>query len=643
LEQDAVDRLKMMRTKNQSEGAVGKNCVGRTRFFQRGHFNRWRVAALSSRLLLSLCVCGLLVSSSEFSATGRQQNDQILSAARSALERADYETALLRANEALKSNPGDATAKDILVQAQKGKDAQDAAHEKALKIADDALKSGDYDRAIDLLQLIIEGWPSDQIAKDLLLTAQQRKGANAQYQAAIAKADQALEEGNFTIAIQAASQASRLRPGDRRAEDILLRAHLREKAAKSSEPRLESVVQAAPSGTNGATRASEVLTTADQIKESNVPYEAAIAKAEQALRDDNYSSAIESASQAASLRPGDRKARDIMLRARIREQAATKSEAPPINSVVQTDQSGTNAPVSAKSESSTTEVAPDTSLRKIKPHPHEVTVSGDYFLGQGQVTMPFGFALSGQPDFASIKPSVATPNRNSDYIGASASYGYKQQWYIDVAYAHGDSSGTLNLDLGGERNLPSEFSIRDDILQVYLRYTPKFLLYTPVSAYLRVGGSFVQAKLHDNTTIPDLGVYVQDDNTQDYLGNFGAGVGYGITPSWSRTLRIGFQLEAEGFFGSRSQDITEDLPNSELGFKPTAKIDNTLYGGIGRGTVRVQYGFGKSGLLKVYLEGGVQGKFTNIKYSSEGENFKGGSFDELLWGPYAKVGVRMAF
>ena len=85
------------------------------------------------------------------------------------------------------------------------------------------------------------------------------------------------------------------------------------------------------------------------------------------------------------------------------------------------------------------------------------------------------------------------------------------------------------------------------------------------------------------------------------------------------------------------------LPQAGIGFPfPTVSINNALYGGIGRGTVRYEYRLGKSGLFKVFAEGGIQGKFTLINYSSSG-NFRGGSFNELLWGPYAKVGLRYAF
>jgi hypothetical protein len=101
---------------------------------------------------------------------------------------------------------------------------------------------------------------------------------------------------------------------------------------------------------------------------------------------------------------------------------------------------------------------------------------------------------------------------------------------------------------------------------------------------------------------------------------------------------VGLQAEAEGFFGTREQDLTESFPNAGISL-PSASIDNTLYGGIGRGTVRLEYRLGKSGLLRAFLDAGAQVKFTRIDYPDVAED----TFDELLWGPYAKLGLSYSF
>jgi hypothetical protein len=54
-------------------------------------------------------------------------------------------------------------------------------------------------------------------------------------------------------------------------------------------------------------------------------------------------------------------------------------------------------------------------------------------------------------------------------------------------------------------------------------------------------------------------------------------------------------------------------------------------------TVRFEYRLGRSGLFKVFADGGAQAKYTQIQYSGLG------TFDELLWGPYVKLGVRYDF
>jgi hypothetical protein len=89
---------------------------------------------------------------------------------------------------------------------------------------------------------------------------------------------------------------------------------------------------------------------------------------------------------------------------------------------------------------------------------------------------------------------------------------------------------------------------------------------------------------------------------------------------------------------ARTQDSNETL-TEDFGLEPvTVSLDNTLMGGIGRGTVRFEYRLGSSGLLRVYLDAGFQAKFTIVDYPDGG-----GSENELLWGPYAKLGVRYSF
>jgi len=268
-------------------------------------------------------------------------------------------------------------------------------------------------------------------------------------------------------------------------------------------------------------------------------------------------------------------------------------------------------------------------------NPHEIFVSGDFLLGEGNVTMPFGFSLAEVPFVGgNVIKSVAKPDRSSTYYGATLSYGYRQSWYLDLEYANGTSSGDTDVLLGTPPTLPSSFKIDDNRYQAYIRYTFPGLRGTKLSPYLRAGVSYVDAELKDETTIPAPGLYRQTDRTTDILGKLGFGVTY-----WLHTgprFRLGLQAEGEGFYGNRSQESTEQLQNAGFAF-PTASINNDLYGGIGRGTARLEYLLGRSTRRKLFGDVGIQAKFTEINYPSLG------SFDELLWGPYVKLGLRYAF
>lgn len=270
---------------------------------------------------------------------------------------------------------------------------------------------------------------------------------------------------------------------------------------------------------------------------------------------------------------------------------------------------------------------------------HEVSVSGDLFFGQGQVTMPFNFSLA--QSGLDVTKEVGTPDRSSTYYGGTLSYSYGQAWFLDLSYAQGSSSGNADVPLGTYPNgnpftVPSTFTIDDQWYQAYIRYTFPGLRGKRLSAYLRGGMSYVTADLTDDSSIPGLGLYKQTDKTTDLLGNLGFGLGYRLYTT--RRFRIDLQFEGEGFFGQRSQESLETLPELDPLFPyKTANIDNTLYGGIGRLTVRFEYRLGRSGLFKVFADGGAQMRYTQIEYSGVG------TFDELLWGPYVKLGVRYDF
>jgi hypothetical protein len=273
-------------------------------------------------------------------------------------------------------------------------------------------------------------------------------------------------------------------------------------------------------------------------------------------------------------------------------------------------------------------------LQAPKPTKNEISVSGDVMLGQGTVTLPLGYSL--KQSLGGIVPtpvSAFSVPRSSTYFGGTVSYSYGQAWYVDLSFAQGQSSGSQSIDTGFLGSLNSTFSINDTWYQIYAKYTFPQLRGKRFSAYLRVGASYINSELKDNSSDPIR--YVQTDKTQDLLGNLGGGLGYTVYSS--RHLRFGLQTEIEGFYGNRSQSSLETL-GSDNGLTPTsASINNSLYGGIGRATMRLEYRLGQSGLFKIFSEVGAEGRYTMVSYPGAGTQ------NELLWGPYAKLGIRYAF
>lgn len=279
---------------------------------------------------------------------------------------------------------------------------------------------------------------------------------------------------------------------------------------------------------------------------------------------------------------------------------------------------------------------PPPMLQAPKPTKNEVSVSGDVMLGSGTVTLPLGYSLQQSLGNNANSPVGAfSVPRSSTYYGGTISYSYGQAWYVDLSYAQGQSSGSQSIDTGWLGSLNSTFSINDTWYQVYIKYAFPQLRGKRLSAYLRVGASYVTAEIKDNATNPEQLRYTQADNTTDMLGNVGFGLGYSLYST--RHLRLGLQLEGEGFYGIRSQQSLESLSADQGVNFVSASIDNTLYGGIGRVTFRAEYRLGQSGLFKIFAEVGGEGRYTMITYPSASAP------DELLWGPYAKLGIRYAF
>jgi len=132
-----------------------------------------------------------------------------------------------------------------------------------------------------------------------------------------------------------------------------------------------------------------------------------------------------------------------------------------------------------------------------------------------------------------------------------------------------------------------------------------------------------------------LGLYDQTDKTTDIFGNVGLGATYAFYTHGR--FSVGLQGELEAFGGVRNQSSLETI-QTDLGLNPaTANIDNTVYGGAGKGTVHFEYRLGSSGFCRIFLDGGAQYQYSLISYPGAGDK------TETLWGPYVKIGLRYSF
>ncbi len=88
-----------------------------------------------------------------------------------------------------------------------------------------------------------------------------------------------------------------------------------------------------------------------------------------------------------------------------------------------TNQLQQSAPPPKEEASVPSSTLPPLTLRSSKPKENEVSDSGDFMLGQGQVTMPIGYSLKqslNEPG-VNVPVSVIKPTRSSEYFGATVS------------------------------------------------------------------------------------------------------------------------------------------------------------------------------------------------------------------------------
>ncbi len=490
------------------------------------------------------------------------------------------------------------------------------------------------------------------------------------YDSAIAQARQSLQTGDYDTAIARANDALQARPGDKAAKDIMNRASVR-KAMQGPAP----AGQPAPMPQASSKPAPPPISSAKPAP-AKAGYDSSIASARAALKREDYDEAEADANQALKARPKDAAAQSILVqvkkgRQERKEHDQAMAEAQKAmnardypravnlltlvvegwpNDVVAKDMLAaakqgrpyTPRPAVAMQAPSPS-LAYGTNGPRIgmkappKARKNEVSVSGDFFLGEGTVSLPLGYSLRAAlgGSAASIPVGPVSVNRSSEYFGGTLSYSFGQIWYLDLSYLKGSSSGdqTINTQtLPG--NFQSHFTIDDTWYQLYVRYTFPKLRGKRFSAYLRGGATYIDAKLTDSAFTPE-GSYDQTDKTTEIQGNLGFGLSYRL---WTlNRARFFLNVEGEGFYAHRSQKSTETL-GADTGLEPTtAKISNNLYGGIGRATLRFEYTLGKQGVFRIFGDGGFQGRLMEITYPGAGTQ------QERLYGPYVKAGLRYSF
>lgn len=306
------------------------------------------------------------------------------------------------------------------------------------------------------------------------------------------------------------------------------------------------------------------------------------------------------------------------------------------------------APVSATApgavaDASTPLGLPGMPLPQPTVYKNELSASADFMYGRGTITVPIGYALRNAS--AAFPVNAVSADRSTVYYGGTVSYSFGRSWYLDVSGENGRSTGSTSIsipNLSQPGTFPASFNVNDTWYQAYLRYNFKnFLAGSRFRAYLRGGVSLVNATLDTVNSSFSSGqhfgagdFYSEHDKTFDVLGN----LGFGLTYSLYSTVRLkmGLQMEGEGFGGNRSQDITETfVPSPSLSGKTT--INDTVYGAIGRLTLHADYRLGETGRWKMTGDIGMMTKYSFVSYPDFGTK------EELLYGPYAKVGVSFVF
>jgi len=180
---------------------------------------------------------------------------------------------------------------------------------------------------------------------------------------------------------------------------------------------------------------------------------------------------------------------------------------------------------------------------------------------------------------------------------------------------------------------------------------------TRFAAYLRLGATYSENSASVSYSVGQIsGGFESISN--DYLGNIGLGGEYYVYRGDS--FKVTTVIEGEGFGGLRTSSIQENLDLSAAGrninFNAAMDQDSLVYGGLGRGVLRLVKTLGQEGRWKLNVDVGFQGKYLINEYDSmansltpeylregPGKSRQNVHGTELLWGPYGRVGLSYSF
>jgi len=286
---------------------------------------------------------------------------------------------------------------------------------------------------------------------------------------------------------------------------------------------------------------------------------------------------------------------------------------------------------------------------------HEIGVSGDFLYGNGYVQLPIGEALFRGTDLGDIGVGkFTTADRKSAlYYGGTLSGSIGKTWYLDVSYSRGTTEGSLqDLNVFGLPSafIKSDYKLSDQYYQMYGKYAFPQFSGTRFAAYLRLGATYSENSASVRYDVLGSVKGEFESKSNDYLGNIGLGSEYYIYRGDS--FKVTTMIEGEAFGGLRTSSIQEKI-NFGLSYSAAMDQDSLVYGGLGRGVLRLVKTLGQEGRWKLNADVGFQGKYLINEYDSmangigkqrgTGNSRQNVHGTELLWGPYGRVGLSYSF